>query len=160
MRRPMLLFAAVMTAVLLLGGCKTLASIKSGKFEAKADIQKSFEDGQANPSYLYYYSGPDAYPIAIIGIDRNVNFDTGGLWKPIKNPSENLVVFVRSIQDRVLGLMQFAWGFSLMDDTGRQIGTWYSIPSAVTTVLVKEDRTVMVYTPPLDTYLKLERELR
>lgn len=159
-RKRWFLFTALLSAVLFLGGCKALSSIKPGQFVAKADVQQAFEACQVNPSYLYYYSGPDAYPIAIIGIDRNVNFDTAGLWKPVKNPSEQLAGLIKSIQDRALGLLQFVWGYSLLDNTGKQIGVWYSIPSAVTTVLVKEDGTVMVYTPPLDTYLKLERETR
>jgi hypothetical protein len=152
--------ALFLTALFLLAGCKTLASIKSGQFVARGEVRKAFEEGQVNPAYMYYYSGSDAHPIAILGVDKTVKFDTGGLWKPIKNPSENLPPLVKGMDDRVLGLMQVTWGYSLLDDTGKQIGVWYSIPSGTTAVIVREDGTVMIYTPPIDTYLKLERETR
>jgi hypothetical protein len=38
-------------------------------------------------------------------------------------------------------------GFALFDDKGKQIGVWYSLPDARTSLRMKDDRTVIIFTP-------------
>jgi hypothetical protein len=44
----------------------------------------------------------------------------------------------------------------MFDDNGNKIGIWYSILSAKATLQMKDERTVIIYTPDIDTYLKYE----
>ncbi len=47
-------------------------------------------------------------------------------------------------------------GFAMFDDKGKQIGVWYSILEAKTSLKMKDDHTVIIITPDIDTYLKYE----
>jgi hypothetical protein len=60
---------------------------------------------------------------------------------------------------RLRGLNQYAWGFDIIDRKNNPIGVWYSIPMATTSVYEKDDGSVIIYTPDLETYLKMERSV-
>jgi hypothetical protein len=62
------------------------------------------------------------------------------------------------MQSKALSIGQFQHGFAILDDKGRQIGVWYSILRAATTVKMTDDQTVMIYQPPLNTYMRYEDE--
>ena len=49
-------------------------------------------------------------------------------------------------------------GFVILDDKGKQIGVWYSILKATTksSVRMKDDKTVLIDTPDIDTWLQFE----
>jgi hypothetical protein len=49
---------------------------------------------------------------------------------------------------------EFQKGFELLDNNGLPIGVWYSLAKAQTFVQIKEDGTVRIDTPDLDTYEK------
>jgi len=48
----------------------------------------------------------------------------------------------------------FLHGFALFDDKGKQIRIWYSILTATTSLKMKDDHTVIIITPDIDTYLR------
>jgi hypothetical protein len=155
-RRNLFLGPAVFVLFLLCFGCAVLKEYKSGRFVANDEVNKMFETGYVNPDYKYYYSGSDSSPIAIMGLERKLPFDDNELWKPIDEPSKGLKDKIKGMRDRTLGIMHFPWGFAILDNGGKRIGAWYSIPSAITTILIKNDSTIIVYTPNIQTYLKLE----
>jgi hypothetical protein len=49
-------------------------------------------------------------------------------------------------------------GFAMYDNKGNRIGIWYSIMSAKMLLVMKNDRTVIIYTPDLDTYERYENK--
>ena len=46
----------------------------------------------------------------------------------------------------------------MLDDKGMKIGIWYSILSVKTWLKMEDERTGIIYTPDIDTYLKYENE--
>jgi len=56
------------------------------------------------------------------------------------------------MQARALALMLIQHGFIMFDDKGNQIGVWYSILEATTALKMKDNRTVIIYTPDIDIY--------
>ena len=47
-------------------------------------------------------------------------------------------------------------GFAMFDDKGKQIGVWYSILEAKTSLKMKDSNTVIIVTPDINTWLKFE----
>jgi len=47
-------------------------------------------------------------------------------------------------------------GFAMLDDKGKQIGVWYSILEAKTSLKMKDSNTVIIVTPDIDTWLRFE----
>jgi hypothetical protein len=148
--------ALLMTGVLLTG-CSAAAFQKWAMFKASDDAKKSFESYTLNPAYKYYYSGPDAGPIALLGVKKELILEPADFWKPIKSPME-LKQAVVDMESRLRGLNQYAWGFDIVDRQNNKIGIWYSIPKATTTVLEKNKGVVVIYTPDIETYIKMEKD--
>jgi len=48
----------------------------------------------------------------------------------------------------------------MVDDKGKKIGIWYSILSVKTWLKMEDERTGIIYTPDIDTYLKYENDGR
>jgi hypothetical protein len=149
---------AVVTLIvtgLLLAGCSGISL--SAMFKASDDVKKSFENYQVNPAYNYYYSGPDAAPIAVIGVKKELRLEPADLWKTVNSPAmfKELIV---GMDYRLRGLNQYPWGFNIIDRQGKVIGTWYSLAIATTSVFEKNDGSVVIYTPDMETYLKIEKD--
>lgn len=130
---------------------------QGGSFKATENVTRAFESYQVNPSYNYYYSGPDAHPIALLGLSKKLKLEPD-LWKPLKSPDKQLKEMVAGMQSKLRGHNTSPWGFTIEDERGQRIGIWYSLPQATTIVRMKDKQTAEIYTPPFDTYLKLERE--
>ena len=60
------------------------------------------------------------------------------------------------MQSKASSIGQNLHGFTMFDDKGKKIGIWYSILSVQTTLIMKDEHTVIIYTPDIDTYLKYE----
>ena len=120
-------------------------------------MTNAFEKYQVNPNYNYYISGSDVYPNAIIGLDKALTLESD-LWKQVEITPKKLRELVQDMQSKVRDL---SWnlvlhGFAMFDDNGIQIGVWYSIPGAKTSLSMKDDHTVIIITPNIDTYLKYD----
>ncbi len=147
-----------MTAVfILVFFLQSLSIAQVGSFNAADDVTKTFESYRLNPSYNYYYSGPDSHPIALMGLSNKIKLEPD-LWKPVKATQQKFKDLVAGMQSKLRPYNMSPWGFAILDDRGRRIGIWYSIPEATTIIRMKDKRTAEVYTPPIDTYLELERE--
>jgi len=139
-------------------GCASLHSGSYGKITPDQKVTQGFENYQVNPDLNYYISGSDAYPHAIIGIDKNHTLKSE-LWKKREFTPETLKNLVEDMKFRVMEFYETPNGFDILDRDGNDIGDWYSIFSATTTVKT-EDHSVMIITPDIDTYEKhkIERE--
>jgi len=129
-----------------------------GAIHPDQQVTRAFEAFQINPDFDYYYSGSGVYPNALIGIDKKYRLEPDDLWKKMALNQKEFKDLITQMQNRALGIGQSQYGFSILDDQERQIGIWYSILEAPTAVKMIDERTVLIYTPDLDTYMKHEKE--
>ena len=149
---------AVFTSFIFLSwGCNGALFRNYGRITPDLSVKDAFEKYQVNPNYNYYISGSDVYPIAIIGLDKAYRLEPD-LWKQIDMTPRKLRELVQDMRDKVsfISWGQVPYGFAMFDNKGKQIGVWYSVLEAKTSLKVKEDRTVEIITPDIDTYLKDE----
>ena len=128
-----------------------------GKITPDSNAGKAFETYQINPNYNYYTSGSDTYPHAILGLDKAYNLEPD-LWKHVDMTPQKLRELVLDMQSKIrsVNIRLALHGFALFDDKGKQIGIWYSIPAATTSLKMKDDRTVIIITPDIDTYFRYD----
>ncbi|MEN6318422.1 MAG: hypothetical protein ABFD82_06660 [Syntrophaceae bacterium] len=143
--------------VLPSGGCTSSFFKNYGKITPDSKAAQAFETYQINHNYNYYISGSDVYPNVVIGLDKAYKLEPD-LWKHIDMTPQKLREFVIDMQDKVgsLNFKLFFHGFALFDDKGKQIGIWYSILEATTSLKMKDEHTVIIITPDIDTYLRYE----
>ncbi len=138
----------VLCMALLLSGCV------AGRYgEIKPDWQatQDFDAFRIDPNMNYYYSGPDLFPNALIGLKKEYILDND-LWKPIKPTPASFRDMILHMQEKARDYREFQHGFLMCDDKGKPIGVWYSILKARTFVKMGEDNKVVVYTPDLMIY--------
>ena len=148
---------AVICVFLILSssGCAGFHSGSYGKIRPDQDVTQAFETCQVNPDLNYYISGSDAYPHAIIGIDKNHTLKSE-LWKKREFTPETLKNLVENMKFKVMQFYETPHGFDILDNDGNDIGDWYSIFSATTAVKIEEDHSVIIITPDIDTYERYE----
>ena len=139
--------------LILSAGCAGSLFMNYGKITPNMEVTKAFETYQINTKYNYYISGSDIYPNAIIGLDKIYILESD-LWKEVEMTPKKLRELVTDMKDKATTVN---WGmpvngFVMFDDKGNQIGIWYSILEAKTFLKMKDNRTVIIYTPDIDTY--------
>jgi len=127
-----------------------------GQILPGGEVTRDLENGVFHPELRYYTSGSDLYPNALIGLHRDYRLDPETLWKEVAMTPEKLRGIVGFMKTKASEFSQFPHEFELLDTGGKQIGFWYSILTARTYLRFEEDGTVMIQTPELDTYEKLE----
>ena len=134
-------------ALLASAGCAGQHAGKYGRIIPDGDVTGAFEKYQRDPDLNYYISGSDICPNAIMGLNRAYTLDST-LWKKVEMTPQILDDLVTRMQmeDR------HQFGFALFDNRGHRIGVWYSILSAPKSLWMKEDHTVVIVTPDIDTY--------
>jgi hypothetical protein len=143
----------ILTGTTLLVGCGAVLFRDYGKILPSGDVTATFERYEFDPDLNYYISGSDLYPNAILGLKKTLALEAG-LWKPIEPKQEVLKRFVTDMQSRASWSNDFIHGFVILDQEGRPIGVWYSLLSARTAVRIKDDGTVAIPPPALNTYEK------
>ncbi|MBW2672553.1 MAG: hypothetical protein JRD89_03940 [Deltaproteobacteria bacterium] len=138
--------------LLVSAGCAGLHARDYGRIIPDGDVTEAFGTYQTDPDLTYYISGSDVYPNAIMGLNRAYILDST-LWKKLKMTPQVLRELVTNMQMKAT----IQHGFVLVDPEGNRIGVWYSILSATTSLWMKNDHTVVIVTPDLDTYEKIER---
>ncbi|HPC02494.1 MAG TPA: hypothetical protein PKY58_00665 [Syntrophales bacterium] len=138
----------------VLAGCAATQLHDYGKFVPDRAVTEQFERFRVDPGLVYYISGSDDLPNAIVGISREFTLQSE-LWKKRDFDEETLKDLVEMMQHRVLATLLSLQGFRLEDPSGKQVGVWFSIQQAVTSVRVEGDRVTLV-TPPSNTYERFE----
>jgi hypothetical protein len=150
----------VVIVLLLLGlniaGCSGSLFRNYGRIPPNEEVDREIEAGFVRPEIRYYASGPDLYPNALIGLNRDYRLDRETLWKEMAITPEKLREIVWFMKARAFEFRQYPHGFDLVDPEGAKIGFWYSIFTARTFLRFEEDGSVMILTPELDTFFKLE----
>ena len=151
-------FCLVSFSILILfTGCAGSFFMNYGKISPDMAVTNAFETYQINTEYDYYISGSDVYPHAIIGLDKAYILDSD-LWKKVEMTPKKLRELVTDMKDKAttVNYGMPLYGFTMFDDKGNKIGVWYSILEAKTFVKMKDNRTVIIYTPDIDTYDKYD----
>jgi hypothetical protein len=139
----------ILLTVLLLSGC---LGGRYGNIYPDGQVSKDFDSFKIDPGVNYYYSGPDLYPNALIGLKKEYVLDSD-LWKSFKPTPESFRDMILHMQDKAQEYREFQRGFIMYDNKGQPIGVWYSILKARTFTQMGEGNKVRVYTPDLMIYM-------
>ena len=123
-----------------------------GRLVPDDKVKNTFETYQLSPDYKYYYSGPDAYPRAVIGIRNEYRLESK-FWKPV-DLTPTLLKKWLEIEGRPRQDYDFNRnGSEILTPDGRQIGIWYALKNWKDRARVEmiDDKTVAVSTPIGDT---------
>lgn len=138
----MLLIALLMT------GC---ASIKNnGKISSSADVGKAFQTATVVPGHTYYYTGPEAQPTVIIGINESYSLlNAKNFWIQVDNPKKALEDW-NLTRNSSYEIKYRNRGANILTPDGEKVGIWYSRYTH-TSVKFPDAKTVVIYTPDLTT---------
>ena len=123
-----------------------------GRFNPSDEVSQAFRTYQVNKDFRYYITGPDLNPNALMGLHRSHRLDPAALWREVQMTPEKMKEIVEGMNTKALTKHEFQKGFELLDNNGRPIGVWYSLLRARTSLQIREDGTVRIYTPDLDMY--------
>jgi hypothetical protein len=149
-RNASLVFFTVILAFLFL----SCAAANYGSILPDVGVEREFEAMHMNPGMNYYYSGPDALPNAIVGLNEALTIQPD-LWKPVEN-EKSFAEQIEAMRLKALNLRKLPRGFLIRDDKGNAIGTWYSLIHGRTYVKMGEDRQVIIGTPEMNLYEERE----
>jgi hypothetical protein len=119
-----------------------------GKLRPSSEVSAAYVSFRVDPLKNYYISGPDAWPNAIMGIDRSWALEPG-LWKKTEMTSGGMKALVQGMQARAMERMASLNGFAILDGRGGVIGDWFSVPGLNIVVRATGDRRVEIATPPV-----------
>jgi hypothetical protein len=131
--------------LLLLGGCAATTPREQQDLLALSDeVREIFESNTVLPDHVYYYSGPEAEPEAIIGIHTSFTLQAR-YWHQVALTKEQLQSWNRRIDNT--HRIRFAYeGARIMTPDGRQVGVWYS-KFENTEICFPDEKTIIIYTP-------------
>ena len=136
-----LLLAALLSWAIMTGAC-ALAQVT---FQRDAKVNAAFETAVVLPGYDYYYSGPEARPLAIVGIRRGLQFEPG-FWKPIALTEKELHDWLWVIRNDTRPPRDRYHGARILAPDGREIGVWFSFLDWVVAEMAPDGR-VILHTP-------------
>ena len=121
-----------------------------GKVSPSREATELFHAYQILPDHQYYYTGPDAYPFAVIGIHKNYTLRSS-YWKPVDLTPKRLRDWLNFSTTRV-GYDLNVYGAYLVGPNGERIGVWYAVRDwrAWGTVKLEQGNQVVVTTPDLE----------
>jgi hypothetical protein len=125
-------------------------------FREDMAINDALESYQPLPGYTYYYSGPEDFPLAILGIRPEYHLKIG-FWKPVALTKTQLQRWMEIIDNPHRSLKTRYHGKVIRTMAGEEIGIWYS-PQEWSTVRLGADREVTIHTPPNTLYRKITGE--
>ena len=122
-----------------------------GKLHPNGEVARAYESFQVNPMLNYYLSGPDLYPNALMGMDKDLIL-MSNLWKKKDLSPERMKELVQGMQTKALENLVMLQGFYILDHKDRRIGNWLSIPGLHVMIRIKGENSVEISTPPGDIY--------
>jgi hypothetical protein len=130
---------------LLLGGCAGVQPQgEKGSLVHTDEVTRLFEANTVLPDHVYYYSGSEAEPDAIIGIQAGLSFQ-GRYWHPVALTQGGLQSWNRRIDNAHRFRLSYR-GARIMSPDGGQVGVWYSKYDH-TVIRFPDANTILMYTP-------------
>ncbi|MBN2255700.1 MAG: hypothetical protein JW736_08330 [Deltaproteobacteria bacterium] len=122
-----------------------------GSLRPNGTVTRRFEAYDVKEDLIYYTSGPDDCPCAIIGIKRELALNSS-VWEKREVPSETMKKLVTNMEAKVSQLGGVLHGFDILDSSGNYIGEWYSVPGIHTAIRMGKESSVRIQPPPSDVY--------
>jgi len=119
-----------------------------GMLRPSTDATENYQSYRLAADQDYWFSGPESYPVAIIGVERRFRFDTARHWVRVDG-EEAMQRLVTGMQSRALQMNRNLGGFEMVDQRGERIGDWYSVPGIQAVIKRTGIDSVEVYPPEL-----------
>lgn len=133
----------LLSAILMVVGCT--GSKQYGRYRIDDQVKADFEAYRVFPQYAYFFSGPQNFPRAIIGVDKNYEL-VSRFWKPIDLTERQLTKWIQNITHVGVGSHKFD-GYTMLAPQGDPVGIWYS-SREFTNLYVVGDKQITVTPPP------------
>ena len=118
-------------------------SSKYGSFRQSRAVGRLFESYEILPDFIYYYTGPDAEPTAILGVHNDYSLRSR-FWKKVDLTQRQLKAWVDLMSDHI-DFAPMPRGFFVLDDRGTEIGIFYSVNK--TKVKIEKGDEIVVCIP-------------
>ena len=135
-------FISLSIIIAALGGC---SMSNYGQLKSNKEVTQAFESYRILPNYKYYYRGTYSRPIAIIGIKENYTLNSN-LWVEIDPDSKDFRTLIDRVSLQGSGSTVQPWGFDILDNSGADVGVWYSAIRAAA-VDIKPDGRIVNLSP-------------
>jgi len=148
-KQPFPNLITLLTLFLAVAACGRPAYI----FREDLRINDALESYHPLPGYTYYYSGPEDFPLAILGIRPEYRLKEE-FWTPVELTENKLQRWMETIDNPHRNLKTRYHGKVIRTAEGEEIGIWYS-PQEWSTVRLGADREVEIYAPLNTLYNKI-----
>jgi hypothetical protein len=136
---------ALVSLLISIGALRALALFEGyGSLVPSSEVTQAFDGYRINSDLNYYFSGAEAWPDAIIGVNKAYTLDSP-LWRKIVATPEVFKNFVSGMKSRPSTMALH--GYAILDDKGRQIGVWYSMFGVRGYIKMEGDKIVDIATP-------------
>lgn len=146
-----ILITVVAVAAILVIAYWRFAGGRYGKLRPSGEATVAYESFLVDSGRNYYFSGPDLYPNAIMGMDKSRALESD-LWKKQDLTAEGMKRLVENMSARAMEQGASLHGFDILDEKGVKIGDWFSIPGLNIVIRTEGENRVVVSTPPLEIY--------
>ena len=111
--------------VLILAWWATLSGCSQNQalLTKSSEVTAAFQEGRPNSDYIYYYTGRERAPHAIIGIHKKYQVSSSKLWHVFTPTAEKLTKMAAHV---VHYYDEPSYGAYITDSSGEHIGVWYS----------------------------------
>ena len=144
-RRPWLAPAICLSLCFSLYACSTP---NYGNLQPGSEITKIFENNRFLSDHLYYFSGLQGVPDAIIAVHPNYSLQSRN-WQQVDLTASTLKTWAFRMTSIQLIKPQGAW---ILDPDGNRIGIWFAAQRHTVVRLESDNRIVVV--PPKQPDLK------
>jgi hypothetical protein len=98
----------------------------SGMLKPSETVTANFQSFRPSAHLDYWFSGPESYPLAIIGVEKRLRFDSAKQWIKAGPGEDALKRLIEGMHSKALQLNQNLRGFEIVDQRGERVGEWYS----------------------------------
>ncbi len=127
----------------LLCSCAT-SGASYGKLQSSHDVSELFDNAQVLPDHIYYYSGLQGVPDAIIAIHPNYSL-RAKLWKQVDFSPTTLQKWTYRMNYVHLVTPRGAW---IVGPNGDRLGIWFSAQKQTSVRLDSQNQLVVAPPPP------------
>jgi hypothetical protein len=122
-----------------------------GKLTPSDQASTAWRSYGIDPDCNYFISGSDDFPNAIMGLSKSLTLDSD-LWKRIEPAPAIIRDLVDNMGMRAAEGNQFLQGCDILDDKGRRVGSWFSLPGLDIMIKKTGDNRFAISTPPIETW--------
>jgi hypothetical protein len=119
-----------------------------GTLRPNGAVARAYEHYQLDPGLVYYISGSDACPRALMGLEQRFVL-ASDFWRRKEFNPEIFRETIRDMQTGALTSLQPLHGFDILDHQKQPVGTWFSVLGIQTTIKMLPNNRIRVDTPPL-----------